>query len=39
MNEGGNPMTDPVLYETHEATAIITMNRPQVRNAQNAKTS
>jgi enoyl-CoA hydratase len=30
-------MTDPVLYETHEATAIITMNRPQVRNAQNAK--
>jgi enoyl-CoA hydratase len=30
-------MTDPVLYETHEATAIVTMNRPQVRNAQNAK--
>jgi enoyl-CoA hydratase len=30
-------MTDPVLYETDEATAIITMNRPQVRNAQNAK--
>ncbi len=27
----------PVLYETHEATAIVTMNRPQVRNAQNAK--
>jgi enoyl-CoA hydratase len=30
-------MTDPVLYETLEATAIVTMNRPQVRNAQNAK--
>jgi len=31
-------MTDaPVLYETHEATAVVTMNRPQVRNAQNAK--
>ena len=27
----------PVLYETHEATAVVTMNRPQVRNAQNAK--
>ncbi|HEX3343525.1 MAG TPA: enoyl-CoA hydratase, partial [Polyangiaceae bacterium] len=26
-----------VLYETHEATAVVTMNRPQVRNAQNAK--
>jgi enoyl-CoA hydratase len=27
-----------VLYETHDgATAIVTMNRPQVRNAQNAK--
>ena len=31
-------MTEPlVLYETHEATAVVTMNRPQVRNAQNAK--
>jgi enoyl-CoA hydratase len=30
--------TEPtVLYETHDATAIVTMNRPQVRNAQNAK--
>jgi enoyl-CoA hydratase len=27
----------PVLYERHEAVAIVTMNRPQVRNAQNAK--
>jgi enoyl-CoA hydratase len=26
-----------VLYEVHEATAVVTMNRPQVRNAQNAK--
>jgi enoyl-CoA hydratase len=27
-----------VLYETHDAaTAVVTMNRPQVRNAQNAK--
>lgn len=32
-------MTDDalVLYETLDATAIVTMNRPQVRNAQNAK--
>jgi enoyl-CoA hydratase len=31
-------MTEPsVLYETLEATAVVTMNRPQVRNAQNAK--
>jgi enoyl-CoA hydratase len=26
-----------VLYETRDAVAIVTMNRPQVRNAQNAK--
>ncbi len=26
-----------VLYEAHDATAIVTMNRPQVRNAQNAR--
>jgi enoyl-CoA hydratase len=26
-----------VLYETHDATAVVTMNRPQVRNAQNAR--
>jgi enoyl-CoA hydratase len=31
MSEG------PVLYETLDATAVVTMNRPQVRNAQNAK--
>jgi enoyl-CoA hydratase len=31
-------MTDQlVLYELHETTAVVTMNRPQVRNAQNAK--
>jgi enoyl-CoA hydratase len=31
-------MTEPVvLYETLDATAVVTMNRPQVRNAQNAK--
>jgi len=31
-------MSEPlVLYETHEATAVVTMNRPQVRNAQSAK--
>jgi enoyl-CoA hydratase len=31
-------MTDAlVLYETLEATAVVTMNRPHVRNAQNAK--
>jgi enoyl-CoA hydratase len=30
-------MAELVLYETHEATAVVTMNRPQVRNAQNAK--
>ncbi len=31
-------MTDAlVLYEVHETTAVVTMNRPQVRNAQNAK--
>jgi enoyl-CoA hydratase len=31
-------MSDPpVLYETVEATAIVTMNRPDVRNAQTAK--
>jgi enoyl-CoA hydratase len=30
--------TEPtVLYETHDATAIVTMNRPQYRNAQNAQ--
>ena len=27
----------PVLYETSGATAVVTMNRPQVRNAQTAK--
>jgi enoyl-CoA hydratase len=33
-------MTDAlVLYEVLEATAVVTMNRPQVRNAQNAKMS
>jgi enoyl-CoA hydratase len=26
-----------VVYETHDATAVVTMNRPHVRNAQNAK--
>jgi enoyl-CoA hydratase len=26
-----------VLYETHESVALVTMNRPHVRNAQNAK--
>ncbi len=33
MSEPG----DEVLYETRERTAIVTMNRPQFRNAQNAK--
>jgi enoyl-CoA hydratase len=33
MSEGG----DEVLYETRERVAIVTMNRPQYRNAQNAK--
>jgi enoyl-CoA hydratase len=28
-------MSDEVLYETREATAIVTMNRPRYRNAQN----
>lgn len=38
MKDGGSPVTDAlVLYETLEATAVVTMNRPQVRNAQNAK--
>jgi enoyl-CoA hydratase len=27
----------PVLYEAHDAVARVTMNRPQYRNAQNAK--
>jgi len=32
-------MTDEptVLYETHDAVAVVTMSRPQYRNAQNAK--
>jgi enoyl-CoA hydratase len=31
-------MSEPlVLYETSGATAVVTMNRPQVRNAQNAR--
>jgi enoyl-CoA hydratase len=38
VKDGGSPVTDAlVLYETLEATAVVTMNRPQVRNAQNAK--
>src|SRR5436305_1309602 len=28
---------DEVLYETRDGVAIVTMNRPQYRNAQNAK--
>ena len=31
------PAEDPVLYETRGAVAVVTMNRPQYRNAQNAK--
>jgi len=31
-----DPTTDPVLYTTHGAVAVVTMNRPQYRNAQNA---
>ncbi len=30
-------MTDEVLYEQRDATAIVTLNRPRYRNAQNAK--
>src|SRR5262249_21155410 len=36
QRESGSTMTD-VLYEEREATALVTMNRPQYRNAQNAK--
>ena len=38
MKDGGSPVTDAlVLYETLEATAVVTMNRPQVRNADPMK--
>jgi enoyl-CoA hydratase len=37
MSEEAEPETEVVLYEKRERTALVTMNRPQYRNAQNAK--
>ena len=34
---GAEVEVEPVLYETRGPVALVTMNRPQYRNAQNAK--
>ncbi len=37
MSDATEPDDDVVLYETRDAVAIVTMHRPQYRNAQNAR--